>query len=456
MQILTADGAGGMRAVSDHRFDAGAWPVEFIVPGHEATQWMAHLHAECETRGWQSGGMSQVDAAESSGSLSLHSAPGAAPPTIEITWDKARDKALRVRARTGGNPAAPVHLAREFLSAVDERLRRNTTLRVHRRAYLKYEVLPWRGELWLGCDLRLGPPSKHPSAMFGHQIVVVDAMVEGIGGQGVNAQFQRTLTELRVFLSAVLGSLFEVDEWREGWVYEADQAGRITDCRLAHLGYAEVASEPCFPLVGSLPPVPRRTISRPGLGTGGIGADTTERWVPDDIEQLWGTFRALSADKRDHFMKAGNAHLIAQTMWPAQRTAHASFLVVACEALKPRGRSSHGMNVYDVVESLCGVGAGTTLRSLAVAPQQVRSEHFHRGELLDDELGALMLSDPFMDPSFDNMLRTLSTATWVCLIEWLRCGGKYKVLRIPRDKPRQRWSVFASNVLRWLKARLRW
>ena len=158
-QILTADGAGGMRAVSDHRFDAGAWPVEFIVPGHEATQWMAHLHAECETRGWQSGGLSQVDAAESSGSLSLHSAPGAAPPTIEITWDKARDKALRVRARTGGNPAAPVHLAREFLSAVDERLRRNTTLRVHRRAYLKYEVLPWRGELWLGCDLRLGPPS---------------------------------------------------------------------------------------------------------------------------------------------------------------------------------------------------------------------------------------------------------------------------------------------------------
>ena len=203
-----------------------------------------------------------------------------------------------------------------------------------------------------------------------------------------------------------------------------------------------------------MPPVPRRTIQRPGVGEGGIGPDTTERWVPDDIEQLWSTFRALPEDKRDHFLKAGNAHALAQTMWPEQRTAYASLLVVACEALKPRGRSSHGMNVYDVVESLAGAGEGVKLRSLDTAPQRVRSEHFHRGELLDDELGALMLSDPFKDPSFDGMLRTLSATTRVCLIEWLRCKGDYRVVRIPRDKPRRGWRRVVGDVLRWLQARI--
>jgi hypothetical protein len=452
-QVLTADGAGGMRAVVDNRFEGGTWPIDFVVKAKDATPWMAHLHAESEARGWQSGGLSQIDAAQSSGSLSLHTAAGPSP-TLEVAWEKARDKALRVRARPSADPALPIETAREFFAAVDTRLRLGTTIRAHRRVYLTYEVLPWRGELWLDADIRLGPPSKHPPALFGPQIVVVDATIEGIGSQGVNAQFQRTLTELRIFLSVLLGCPFAVDKWQEGWVCEADQNGRITDCRVVHLGYAEVAEHPGFPLAGSMPPVPRRTIQRPGIGEGGIGPDTTERWVPDEIEQLWATFRALPEDKRDHLLKAGNAHLLAQTMWPEQRTAYASFLVVACEALKPRGRSSHGMNVYDVVESLAGTGEGVKLRSLAVAPQRVRSDHFHRGELLDDELGALMLSDTFMDPSFDDMLRTLSMTTRVCLIEWLRCKGDYKVVRIPRDTSRRGWRRVASDALQWLQARI--
>src|SRR5436853_470534 len=131
-----------------------------------------------------------------------------------------------------------------------------------------------------------------------------------------------------------------------------------------------VASCGSTAIAGSAPPVQRRTIARPGIGEGGVTPDTTERWVPDDIEQLWSMFCGLRSDKRDHFMKAGNAYLIAQTMWPEQRTAYASFLVVACEALKPRGRFSRGMNIYDVVESLGGVGEGVKLRSLAVAPQK--------------------------------------------------------------------------------------
>ena len=154
-------------------------------------------------------------------------------------------------------------------------------------------------------------------------------------------------------------------------------------------------------------------------------------------------------------MKAGNAFLIAQRMWPEQRTAYASFLVVACEALKPQSRRFHGTNIYDVVESLAGAGEGKRLRSLDVAPQKVRSDHFHRGELLAGELRSWLISDPFLDPSFDDMLRTLNTLTRVCLIEWLRCKGEYKVAHILRDTRRRNWRSFVSDLLRRLRAFVR-
>jgi hypothetical protein len=321
-QIFTADGAGGMRAVADHRFDVD-WPISFVVQAKHATEWMAHLDAECEARGWQSSGLSQIDADENSGSLSVHTAVGASPPTIEIAWEKVRDESLRVRARTGGSPLLSLDVPRDCFSAVDVRLRNKTTIRAHRRAFLTYDVLEWRGELWLDVDLRLGPPTKHPAYLYGPQIVVVDAMVEGIGFRGVNAQFQRTLAELRIFLTAVLGSHFELDKQREGWTYSRDGTGRVADLSLASLGYVEVEGEasPGFPPIGAAPPIERRAIARPGIGAGGI--TTRERWVPDDIEQLWRLLRALPAAKRDHFLKAGNAHLVAQSMWPEQRTAYA-------------------------------------------------------------------------------------------------------------------------------------
>ena len=42
------------------------------------------------------------------------------------------------------------------------------------------------------------------------------------------------------------------------------------------------------------------------------------------------------------------------------------------------------------------------------------------------------LCNHFMDPSFDEMLRVLATISRMCLIEWLRRGGNYSVVRIPR------------------------
>ncbi len=433
-QIHVADGAGGMRQVTDVRFEAGEWPIKLVVPATEAEVWMAHLSAEAEERGWSSSSVSQLEATENSGTLSVHTATGRSPATLDIAWDRLRGKELRLRGRPSGDPVFSLDVARDFIDAVSARVRAGKTLRAHRQALLSYDGLPWRGELWLGTDHRLGPPSKHPDTLLGPQILIVDAMIEGIGQQGVTANFQIRLQELRVFLGFVLGLNITISKSQLGWVSDVNAQGSIVDCSLRHVGYVETAPSQGFPPVGSASPIERRTVTRPGLGPYGLTADMHERWVPADIEQLWTSFLQLPATKREHLLRAGNALLIARSMWPEQRTAYAAFLVVASEALKPPGKRHDRMNIYDVVASLVGIGDAQRLRRVAVHPQKVRSEHFHRGRVAAGELLPLMMHDHFKDPSFDEMLTILSQVSRVCLIEWLRCEGTYKVIRLRHER----------------------
>src|SRR5262249_24371597 len=145
-------------------------------------------------------------------------------------------------------------------------------------------------------------------------------------------------------------------------------------------------------------------------------------------------FSALPPAKREQFLRAGNAHLTACSMWPHQRTAYAVFLVIACEALKPIGRRHDRMNMYDVVASLDSRVEAEQLRGLSFHPQRLRSKHVHRGELASDELVPLLSHDPFKDPSFDEMIDVLSRISSTCLIEWLRCKGNYTLVRLWRGK----------------------
>ena len=89
------------------------------------------------------------------------------------------------------------------------------------------------------------------------------------------------------------------------------------------------------------------------------------------------------------------------------------------------------MNVYDVVASLIGTAEADALRNLSMHPQKVRSRHVHRAELAAGELLATFIHNHFADPSFDQMLTELSKACRMSLIEWLRCGGRYAVVRAP-------------------------
>jgi hypothetical protein len=435
-QIQVADGAGGTRPVADLRFEAGEWPIERVVPSKDSKAWMAHLSAEVEERGWSCSGLSQLDGAENSGTLYVHTASGSSPPTVEIIWEKPRGAALRLRARPSGTPVLSLEVVGEFINATTARQRAGKILRAHQWALLTYDGLPWHGELWLESELRLGPPSKHPTdALLSPQVLIVDAMVEGIGQQGVNANFQTRLHELRVFLSIILGLNVTSNKFERGWVYDVDEKLHIRDCRFGHVGYVETTKTPEFPSVGNAPPIERREASRPGLGPSGIWADMHEQWVPADIEELWRAFTGLPAAKRDHYLRAGNAYRIARSMWPEQRTAYASFLVVACEALKPIGKRYDNVNVYDVVASLLSPSEAEQLRKHSVRPQRVRSKHFHRGELAAGELLPFLIHDYFADPSFTEMLWELSRVCRVCLIEWLRCGGEYTLVRMSHPKP---------------------
>lgn len=163
----------------------------------------------------------------------------------------------------------------------------------------------------------------------------------------------------------------------------------------------------------------------------GIWPDMSEQWVPEDFEDLWSSFKRLPSAKREHWLGAGNAHVVSQSLWSSQRTASAVFLVIACEALKPRGKKFDRLNAYDVMASLVGAGEAERLRGLVVPPQKVRSDHVHRGERADDHAVRMFMNSHSMDPSFDEMLRPLSVVCRMCFIEWLRCGGDYRVVRVP-------------------------
>jgi len=87
-----------MRPVMDRRFEDGLWPIDLVIPAPDAANWMAHLSAEVETRGWTINGLTQLDSSENSGTLSINTA-NSSPDTIEIVWEKGRRGAMRLRAR---------------------------------------------------------------------------------------------------------------------------------------------------------------------------------------------------------------------------------------------------------------------------------------------------------------------------------------------------------------------
>jgi hypothetical protein len=350
-----------------------------------------------------------------------------------MAWQKGRRGRLKVQLRPGGDPVAPLSTVLQFAQSVDARLRTGQQETEHRRGVLTYRSgLAWKGELWLSDTLRLGPPSRFADAIIGPQALIVDALVSGIGRDGIRGKFTRILQELCLVLSPITGIYLEGPRNRSDWVPEIDTNHLITGCRIQLIGYTEIRLPPGMPVRGAAAPIARETVRRPGLERLGLSMEDVAERAPADLEELWRYFNDLSAARKQQYLNACNAYHIASRLWPDQRTAHAVFLVVACEALKPPGRRYDRANIYDVVSSLVDAATADLLEGLRVKPQKTRSEHVHRGVLAADEFGSLLLGDAFGDPSFDEMLNALSRVTRICLIEWLRRKGRCRLRLRPR------------------------
>jgi len=423
-----------MVELEDLRFDQGQWPIQLTVPAHFADHWIAHLDAERGERGWSSSGLGQQHADENSGTLVVNTGPAGRSPALEIVWDRPRRGSIAVRARPAGTPPMALDAANLFLAAVDARCQADTKDRLHRRGHLLYEGLPWRGELWLSEDLRLGPPSRHASWLVAPQVIIVDALVDGIGWRGVNSSFNLLLRQRSIFLNVVAGvpARLETSGW--AWTYETDTAGTVINCDLRTLAYIETVPCDGMPQAGQVPPVPLLAVQRPGLERWGVSMAEVEQAVPQDIQDLWRKFTRLPDEERDQFLRAGNAYVIARSMWPDQMTAYMAFMVVACESLKPTGKRYDKCNMYDVVEGLLGDTEAQKLRQLRLAPQRVRSRHFHRGQLAAGELASILLRSHFADPSFSDAASALTRTTRTCLIEWLRRDGRYPCNPPPAER----------------------
>ena len=192
--LKTADGRGGMVEIKDRRFESSDWPIKFEVPvdGEQADRWPRYLNAACHRRGWGSSTHAQLERAENSGTISILANDG---PKLDVTWERKRDRPMKVRARIAPTSTLPLAEAKQFLSDVTDNCRLAVTEPIYVRRTLEYDQgLAWRGEFWLDDKICLSPPSQqYETAMIGPRHVHVDMVLECIGQQDVNIAGQELL-----------------------------------------------------------------------------------------------------------------------------------------------------------------------------------------------------------------------------------------------------------------------
>src|SRR5438067_6182866 len=180
--VMLAGANGGLVPVHDRRFDPPRdWPIRFEIEAADADLWMRYFYDQCARRSWSSGGIAQIDRSENSGSISVNQG-SPDKPQLTVVWERRRDRAMLVRARSEGQPEMGLTEIQAFFDEINARCASRSVEQVYRRRTLEYYGLPWRGECWLDETVRLGPPSlQYEKAMFGPRAIVVDALVECIG-----------------------------------------------------------------------------------------------------------------------------------------------------------------------------------------------------------------------------------------------------------------------------------
>ncbi len=394
-----ADGTGGMTDVKDRRFESGDWPIHFDVPNDEADTWLRYFAAECTRRGWTCPSIAQQDVKENSGSITVNTGPG--QPQLAVIWERKRGGPIKVKARSAGTPVFSLDQANEFFERVNEISRAGIVAEFHRVGLLCYERLPWRGELWLNDNLRLGPPSQQDeTCQVRPRIVIVNAQVKGIDGFHASSVFQKALRELSVFLTVVMGGhVQEAPNSRRDWTWSFDAESGVTKCELGNIGYLELPWPTEMPTRGQIPPVPLKAVERPDFSPRGIEPEETEQGLPEDIVDLWQAFEALPPELRNQFLQVGSMWQLGLSLGHKYETARFAYMVAACEALKPQDPKFRDHNIYPVVDALLGKPTADSLRQ-KFQPHDVRSAHFHSGAFRGSEFAEHATLSTFWDPTF--------------------------------------------------------
>ncbi len=181
--------------------------------------------------------MSQIDARENSGSISINTGV-ADKPQLAVVWERRRGGGLMVRARYVGGAALAVEELQALFDGVNEQCRSGALEDVYRRWHLEYHGLPWRGEFWLEDTLRLGPPSRHfKGGVSEPRAIVVDALVGCIGAGDAVWAFDKQLQELAAFLSVVLGRyVYVTRQGRRAWTWTLSPDGTV-ECSVRNVAY---------------------------------------------------------------------------------------------------------------------------------------------------------------------------------------------------------------------------
>jgi hypothetical protein len=439
--IMVADGTGGLVKVEDRRFEKGNWPIQFQVrQGEEADTWMSYLAAECHRRDWSSVGVSQIEAPENSGSLTVNA--GGPERQLSVVWERKRGGPIEIRARSSGVAEFPVAEAQEFFDQVNARCAARTTESVYWWYQLSYDGLPWCGELWLDDTLRLGPPSRQDdTALRGPRIVIVNALVDCINPGHVSFVFDQFLRELSAFLSVVMRSYVCVPKQGRAWTWPSGPSA-APECAIRNLGYMETNGHATMPTRGRIRSIPLRAADLRADGA------ATEESLRDDVVELWTLYRRLTSEKRRQFLRAAIKWQEALMHWSEKDTFSFALMVVACEALKPSDPEFTEHNIYQVIEALLGKLIADRLRQHPFPAQWVRSSHLHAGEFHGSELIRTAFMSSHQDPSFDEARRELTRITPAAIIEWLKRRGEFTMpIRKRRKTLRRMLRDYAAIVL---------
>jgi hypothetical protein len=431
--IMTADGAGGMTPLEDHRFEQGSWPIQFEVPNEQADTWFQYLEAECTKRGLSYGTIQQVDFRENSGGTTV-SKPGSGSQIL-IVWERKRkkDRNLRLRARPAGTPEFPIDEAGDLFTQISNQNKLERKQEFYLRGQLTYEGLACRGELWLSDKLRLGPPSVQDETMLiSTRVIIVDALVDGIDLMNATSRFQVVLRELSVFLSVVLEREVSVSRSDRVWVWKAGTDGKLESCDIRNTGYIEQEARSEMPRKGEIPALPTKLVKRPDFSLRGFTGQNTELQIPADITELWDTFNGLSEEKRRKFLQTGSMWQLACSLRSDHETAKFVFTVSACETLKPPEPRYRDHNVYHVIEALLGKPSADMLQKEWFRPQDVRNAYLHSGEFRGSEFVPYMMAPRFEYPWFDHARRAMAVLAPAAIIEWLTRGGNFSMVPLKR------------------------